>query len=260
MKQATLIAFYGPKPARLAKVIADCQSIIAGDLGQAFEPFAIAQVHATLLGLERVPGTVKTNLNFVSYRNLRREMDVAGLADFLHSGGHFPLQVQIGGFHDRDYAFTSQGRRPYERSFWIAGDKAVLMGWPIRGHPMPLEEPSSLDLIHESRIYSDALDRIRQAAQSFNILHKYHRGPADVDNDLYLTLGRLEPSRSSEEMKRATANKVREFLSSSQPCLLEISAQDLHLVAYEDESLPPESTRAWPIREGAAELEAIWRS
>src|SRR5689334_20479910 len=53
MRQLALVAFYGPKPIRVAELIWACQEQIAERLGSVFEPYDIAQVHATIVSLQR---------------------------------------------------------------------------------------------------------------------------------------------------------------------------------------------------------------
>ena len=56
-RQLTLVAWLGDKPDALARILIDCQESIGAKLGQAFEPYALEQIHATVVGLERVAGT-----------------------------------------------------------------------------------------------------------------------------------------------------------------------------------------------------------
>jgi len=128
----------------------------------------------SLVGLER-SGT--SNRNFQKYRDKQVEMDLTGLLHFLRLGGRFPFHIQLGGFQDREYPFTSRGQNPYHRSFSIQKDnKVVLMGWPLHG-PLPnlaLPRVTMSDWIQESRSYPNVLDELRRAFQSFNVLHRYH--------------------------------------------------------------------------------------
>lgn len=186
MRQISLITLYGPKPVELQKLITECQNKISTILGAGFLAYDIKQVHGTIVSLERSSG--KSNSNFVSYKKHFEQMDFDGLLHFLRAGGVFPFQVQIGGFTNRDYPFTSRGKRPYERSFILRDDKVVLMGWPIRGQHLTITSPEPVDLIQESRIYPNILDNMRKAVQTYNILHSYHHDPTDVDNDYYFRI------------------------------------------------------------------------
>jgi hypothetical protein len=107
MRQATLVAYNGSKPTALAEVIHKCQQMVKARAGGRFHPYGMEQVHATILGLERVDG--RFNRNFAEHRGERKEMDVVGFSEYLQMPGALPFEVQFGGFPDRDFPFTSQG-------------------------------------------------------------------------------------------------------------------------------------------------------
>lgn len=233
--QAALVAYYGEKPPALAALISACQEQISRTLGNVFQPYPLAQIHATVCGLEHVPGEPDYNFNFFQQRGVRRRMMFAGLLKFLRTTAVMPFTVQLGGFADHAYPFTSRGRPPFDRSFTQQGDKVVLMGWPTdptqRGHAA----------------YPATLDDLRRQLQRFNVLHKYHTGSGDVDNDFYFRIGLLDQSDVPAAELLAVAADVRLYLSVIQPLLLTIERQSLAVVAYGDERLPPESTQSWPL-------------
>ena len=96
-KQATLVSLYGDKDPRLAQFIRGCQAAVASALGDAFEPYALGQVHATIVGLEKRQGTHNQNRNFWQYQTRLEEMDVEGYVDFLQNTALLPFDVQFGG-------------------------------------------------------------------------------------------------------------------------------------------------------------------
>ena len=53
-KQATIVMLYGPKPSCLSTVILNCQEQIAQLLRHHFMQYELQQIHATLIGLERM--------------------------------------------------------------------------------------------------------------------------------------------------------------------------------------------------------------
>lgn len=217
-RQRTIVAWYGAMPEGLARLVAECQKLVAGLL-PGFVPYALEQVHATVVGLERVADTAEENRNFSVLRGERRRMDAEGYLRYLGESSLLPFEVQFGGFEDRDYPFTSRGLRLYERSFSVQGDKVVLMGWPVGGK---------------------ALDEMRREAQRFGILHAYHRVAGDVDNDCYLRLGQCAGKAMDE-------NAVRAFLRARGPVMAEMSVDALRVVCYEDERLPVASSAASAI-------------
>lgn len=243
-RQLSLVAFYGRKPRLLHGLIAAAQSAIA-QRSSAFRPYAPEQVHATVVGLEAalVPGAVRPNRNFYRGRGELREMHLGGFLSFLKADAHWPLVVQLGGFDPHGEPFTSRGLSPFERSFSIAGDKAVLMGWPVEpagnGPALTAQVPTAA--APERRRYPSRLHELRRRAQSFGILHAWHRTPTDIDNDFYLRLGTFAASVDDADADRIHA-AVRAILGVERE--LEVQLRDLVLVSYVDESLPLHSTRA----------------
>ena len=199
----TLVAFYGDKPAEFAALIADCQQRLHAFAGSAFRPYAVAQVHATVVGLERAA-----------------DADFEGLFHFLREEVR-PIQIQIGGFKaDRRYPFESRGEHPYRRSFSIQNDVAVAMGWPSSGE----------------------LDRLRRSMQRFGVVHKYHRMPTDIDNDLFFVLGRLRPGYSSAAAIQECEDALRSRLAAANPVRVTVEVDSLSVVTYCDPRLPLDSS------------------
>jgi hypothetical protein len=253
MRQVTLVALYGHKSADLTEMVATYQEQIAVKLGDKqivdkldknFKPYHMAQIHATIIGLEGRIGSPSQNLNFSKHRNTQKRMDFDGLLTLLRTGSFLPFQIQIGGFQDREYPFVSRGQRPYDRSFSIQNDMAVLMGWPLRGQPLTNKNESNS--IQESRIYPLALDDLRRAGQNFNILHAWHRTVADVDNDFYFRIGIIKKAPLDPSVKQDLENKIRQSLS-EKALIIEVTLEDLYVASYEDETLPLRSTKLWSI-------------
>jgi hypothetical protein len=233
MTQVTLISLYGEKRNDFTATITACQQFVKDALGSGFVPYESRQIHATIIGLERQPGSPALNANFARHRSREMVMDFDGFLTFLRSSGFVPFEVQIGGFGNRNYPFTSRGKSPYERSFSIQGDKVVVMGWPVRGKPLTDQPGTPAEYVNEARLYPVTLDAVRHAAQRFGILHSYHRAPTDVDNDLFFRLGLVDAKTSAASS--AVEERVREHLSKQEPLIVEIGLQDMWLAAYEDE-------------------------
>lgn len=246
-RQATLIAFYGAKSAAVARLITLCCETVAEAVGEQFSPYEMDQIHATVVGLEHAPGSALCNLNFQRYRGRSVEMDVPGFLEYLQSSAPIPFSIQIGGFADHDYPFMSRGQRPYNRSFSIQGDKAVVMGWPRTGHPEEQSPTATMAGIQEARLYPGTLNEIRLAAQAYGILHAYHRDPSDVDNDFYFRIGLLSPPRLDESTRQKLEADVRHVLCSERPAVNEVGLSDLYVASYEDDTLPQNSTRVSSI-------------
>ena len=246
VRQATLVAFYGPKRTPLAEFLTACQDRLRRSVRQLgseleFRPYALAQIHATILGLERSGRTGLHNRNLQELGGRPRAMCLPKLFEFVLKSDHLPLEVQLGGFEDRDYPFQSRGARPYDRSFSVQGRTAVVIGWPVeatggkgdarsRGRASGLQAPPG---------HPFALDALRRSAHRFNVLHRWHREPTDVDNDLYLRLGSLEADLTAAQRQLVEA-ELRRALATAPPLILQLSASDLSVVSYQadDETLP----------------------
>jgi hypothetical protein len=248
MLQITVVALYGEKSGEFASLITHCQELGRSVLGVAFRPYDPAQIHATIFGLERQIASGFYNANFSRYRGRDLVMNLEGILDYLRRSSHFPMEVQIGGYGRRDYPFASRQACPYQRSFSIQGDKVVVMGWPIRGKPFqqPPGTPSARD--QEAKLYPLTLDLLRRAAQANGVLHAYHRGLTDVDNDLFFRIGLLVDQPSlTVRMRDTLETEVRQFLSIQPPLLLEIRLEQVSIALYQDDTLPCSSTRVWSL-------------
>lgn len=235
MRQATLVAFYGPKRGPLEHLLRSWQDRLAGSIRQlgaplVFQPYPLPQIHATLLGLEKLPQLGLYNRNLHDFGGRLQAMRLPELFAFLLDSGQLPLEVQFGGFRDREYPFRSRGARPYHRSFSTQGTTAVVIGWPVQtthgGRP-------------STREWLLTLEELRRGAQRFNVLHRWHRETADVDNDLYLRLGLLE-GELAEPQRQLVEQEMRRAMSESSPSTVRVSASDLAVVSYPagEEALP----------------------
>lgn len=239
-RQVSLVALLQHKPPSLVNLITACQEKLLSTPGVSFQPYTLEQIHATIVGLERLDGTDDANLNYARHRQKTIAMDLAGLLNYLRSGAasRLPLRVQIGGFADRDYTFTSRGQRPFLRSFSIHQDRVVLMGFPYNGRPLSIEDTDT------PPVYTPDLDQIRRDCQAFGILHKYHTKPDDCDNDLFFRIGLINCASSQEIAIRRVERQIRHFVSLIDPVMLKITPADLWGVAYADETFAPGTTLA----------------
>lgn len=255
VRQATLVSLYRQKPKELVSLITRCQSAIAETPGIKFASSNLQQIHATIIGLEKVVGSSMHNLNLAKYRHQSGLMDICGFVDFLRASGQVLFQVQIGGFKNRDYPFTSRGQRPYDRSFLIQGNKAVMIGWPVQ-RQLCTSGSSSPNLLRDAQTYPSTLDHIRHAAQAFNICHTYHRAPTDIDNDFYFRIGLV--AETDDLPRKSLEGRIRELLSQTGPIIVDITVSDLCIAAYEDETLPSISTKVWLVQDTKLTSESIW--
>jgi hypothetical protein len=185
--RSTVVAWYDPLPDDLAHLVTRVQTLAGAALGAAFTPRDPAQVHATLIGLERAPVP----------------FDPGPLAAHLDAVLARPLTVQFGGFAPADRRLLSRGLPLYDRGFGVFGDKMVLVGWPVTaGVPDP------------------ALAAVRAGCGAFGVTHRYG---AD-DPDAYLVIGEVAgaPGDGLEAAVRAelAGAGVRVPLSAADLCLV----------------------------------------
>jgi hypothetical protein len=252
MKQVTLVSLYGAKQDEFSTLITQCQDTVKSVLGNAFLPYDVRQVHATIVGLERI-GSVNHNLNYWKHRGQQVEMDFDGFLKFLRTSSQIPFEAQIGGFANRDYPFVSdpfeKGRdnRPFDRMFSVQGDKVVVMGWPLRGQPLKTVPVTPHEWAQERQLYPPVLDEIRHSAQKFGILHAYHKTRTAIDNDLFFRIGLLDTKAMSAGSTDILIQEMQEKLSALPPVITQVTQHDVFLAAYEDDKLPLASTQVWSI-------------
>jgi hypothetical protein len=240
----TLVALYGPKPQALADLILEIQAGLSDQLGDAFNPYAMEQIHATLIGLEgyRTEAGI-LNSNLLETGVAPGPMDLDGLFCFLLNTPLLPMHIRIGGFQRHAaYPLTSRGQHLYARSFVLHRREAVVIGWPVTNDKYPM-----------------SLDRLRRHCTDYNVLHKYHLDGADVDNDLFIVLGRLRRERILPKEYNSVANCMRELLSSRQPLDFTIGVDTLSVVAYDDRSLPTSLSRMYPLSEIQDKIDSLSR-
>ena len=216
------VAFYGPKTGRLRELLTGVQALIAEHVGGDFRPYALDQVHATLIALNgvRAGGTI-VNEYLLEHAGERREMDLPRVMDILARRFATPLRVRIGGFRPgQAVPFTSRGQHLAERSFSVQGEAFVLVGWPadsLAGVGRPVDE-------------------LRREMNAAGVLHRYHARPADIDNDLHLVVGH-QAGAPGGALARATA-AVRDKLAAD-PADLAIALSDVTIVAADSHTLAP---------------------
>jgi hypothetical protein len=226
--QVTLVAHYGPKPAALSAFIARVQDCLRSSPGLALQPYDIDQVHATIVGLEgcRVQEGIRGSRS-------GRPMNLSGVVEFLRSKEFEPIQVRIGGFRaDVRYTFRSRDLHPHLRSFSIQGDTALVIGWPVENEHSP-----------------NSLDQLRRLFQRFGTSHKWHAAAEDVDNDLFLVLGRLDRRHDIDPaLVERLETSVRADLASG-AASVEISRETLSFVGYVDSQLPRATSHQYSLDE-----------
>jgi len=214
------VALYGPKAEPLHSRLADVQALIAEQLADrdrdAFRPYSLDQIHATLIAFNALPGT-SVNQYYLEHTGQSREMDVPRAMSILSDHFSRPLRIRVGGYrNDQPPPFRSRGLHPFQRTFSVQGDAFVLIGWPaIPGRP---------------------LDKLRRDMNTANLLHRYHQHAGDIDDDCYLVVGhhRDAPPDALETAVRTVRAKL-----AADPIDIEISHHDVKIVAADTHTMFP---------------------
>lgn len=234
----SLVAFYGNKPVELASLIQKLQTHLANHqlLQDKFVPYQLAQVHGTIMGCEGW----RTNVGVVNqwFKEKRQEtkyIDFAGLISYFQHQVKLPIMIRFGGYdRNTNYNFLSRDRHLYQRSFQLqSADNntiPVLIGWSWQDRGVTL-----------------AIDNLRRDLQRFNLLHKYHATPDDIDNDFYLRLGTIATKLTLSDIE-AIATDIRNILA-AQPLYVPIRLKNLAFAQYQDLSLTPVTTKIIPVTE-----------
>jgi hypothetical protein len=225
--QVTLVSHYGAKDSASANLIAGLQTRLKRVLSVDFQPYRLEQVHGTLVGLE---GSRRGNA--IVNQNSGRDIDFEGFVAFLNTTME-PITVRIGGYRQDDrYSFSSRGQHPYLRSFSIQGEIAVAIGWPL------LSDKGA-----------KPLDNLRREFEKFGVRHKWHKTPADVDDDFFFVLGRVDSRRVTTAQLDAAADVMRALLASQCGIQVCITKETLRLVGYLDPQLPLETSSPYLLSE-----------
>jgi hypothetical protein len=148
--RSTVVAWYDRLPGDLDRLVARIHGSAVAALGGAFAPRDPAQVHATVIGLERAASP----------------FDPGPLAAHLHAALARPLTVRFG-FAPSEVRLRSRERTPYERSFAAGSGLAVLVGWPV------------VDGVPDTRLAD-----VRDGCAALGVTHRYGRDP-----DVHLVVG-----------------------------------------------------------------------
>lgn len=214
------MALYGPKAGPARAMLAGVQAMVAEHVGDAFVPYSMEQIHATLIAFNGVrdqcSGTV-VNEYFLEHTGTSRTMDIDLAMSILAGFFARPLRARIGGYRpDDEIPFRSRGQHLYQRSFSVQGDAFVLVGWP-----------TAADL---------PLHRLRRDLNAAGLLHRYHAREGDIDGDMHLVVGhhRGAPARVLD----AAVTSVRDELA-ARPVEFDIALGDVKIVAADSHTLAP---------------------
>jgi hypothetical protein len=197
------------------------QALIAEHTGDAFEPYSLEQIHATLIAFNGVrdpdDGGAIVNEYYLEHTGVRRTMDIDLAMRVLGERFWRPLPVRVGGYRaDDEVPFRSRGQHLHERTFSVQGDAFVLVGWPTEAG-LPLH-------------------RLRRDLNAAGLLHRYHARDDDVDGDLHIVVGHHRGA--AEGALHAAVMAVREALA-ARPVSFDIGLGDVKVVAADNHKLAP---------------------
>ncbi|MCB0630202.1 MAG: hypothetical protein R2824_25375 [Saprospiraceae bacterium] len=239
--QLSLVSYYGEKPESLRRLILSLQQQLSRDLGEAFRPYALEQVHGTITGIETaVEGGEIYSKWYTENRGRKVPIDLEGLTAYLQSQLPNP-KIRIGGYRpEEDYGFTSRGQHPFLRSFSIQGNIAVAMGWPVA-------------FTENGPAYNMDLFALRTAFERFHLCHKWNRDDYQ-DNDFFFVLGKLNNAELEPAELENIVQSIRQLLATQQG-LITLVPESLSVVAYTDTELPLESTQVFPVTDPDLDLD-----
>ncbi|MCB9883041.1 MAG: hypothetical protein H6832_15830 [Planctomycetes bacterium] len=216
----SIVAWYGQKAPDFGKWIAGVQAQCARCLGDLFVPYEPERVHATLFDVSTKDGLC------VAYRELRGTSVVADVpaveAWLAREIARNPLRIHFGGDRTDDRRLTSRGVIRRDRRFSIQGDKVVVLGWSEK---------------------HGALSDLRKGAEAFGLLHRYHAIPSDVDDDCYMRIGLLEPTRSrGSAIDVHDVDRLVHTHLDHHDVTVDLQQDDVRVVTYMEESLPLATT------------------
>ncbi|WP_144867645.1 hypothetical protein [Hyella patelloides] len=242
----SLVAYYREKPLELQKLIVDLQGILQDFFGSDFIPYALKQIHATIIGCEGI----RTELGFVNkwFYTLRDEIkyiDYSGFLNYFINNDLFPLDICFGSYQPNvNYQFLSRNQHPGDRSFQLQLSTEntlipTMIGWSFR-----------------KQIITTDINSIRRELQRFNCLHKYHKYPQDIDNDVYLRLGTIAGSYNSDLIASITQT-INNYLQTLTPIIIPLSQEKLAIVKYQDLSLPISTTKIYSLADLSSDLNLL---
>lgn len=225
-KYVTAVALYGTKNGPLKELLQATQEILRGQLGTRFRPYALDQIHSTLIRLDWQPdgpAGLAVNTRYREVTGVADPMDPARALEILGSFGESPHRIRIGGYALGSPAtFASRGFHPHDRMFSVQGQAFVLVGWPVA------------TIAGGSCVRP--LDDLRRSMKDANIMHWYHESPTGIDNDFHLVVGHHDDAAPAEISAAGAA--VREYLA-EHPAEVDVSIDDVAVIASDSPTLVP---------------------
>jgi len=240
LKQVTLVAIYGQKLRAFEKYVGRCVNhIVHSPLRRFFKPYHINQMHATIVGMEKLIGFNEPfNANIWRAEGKQKEMDIDLLLNIVKN--HHGFKIKFGGFGLDNLEIDSFGISAYFRSFELqwASNKVMIMGWHHDNDGFSK--------------YTDLWTLRKQLSDECNVMHKYQN-----DSDFFVAIGDLinldtltdlELKRLKEAGKQVERDIRKELANDSDLKLdLTIDYNSMYIAQYERETLALESTNVFSI-------------
>ncbi|WP_250002136.1 hypothetical protein [Actinoplanes sp. M2I2] len=219
-RELGLVAHYGAKTPTFEAALTPLQKFLSDRFTGSYTPRDSFQVHATILYLGKAD-----EVDPEGVRCLAREWQ----ASFIH-----PLHIQFGGI-----VVAADPGIDAMRTFDVARNWCLVHGWPI--------EPATNGVWAKNDLAA-----LRRSVERFGFRHLYRDVTPFGDPNCYTKVGYM----NGEPLLGSDLAEVRGYLA-ARPFHLDIGYQDLVVVGYEDDTLPPTRTVAVSLAEVAAD-ERAW--
>ena len=220
---------------------------ILGQAPDAFCGYETSQMHATVLGMEVIMvGGVLCNAHFLNNNGRLRPVDyprLLHLLDVVVSTRNPVFRIRFGGFRKAhcdctgldlcdwkcpsgNSEFHAFNRSAYEASFFSGSKGEVMLtGWPVARDSVD-SFPRDLYLL-------------RRAAEDCGYLAKAHTNekPYWKDDDFHLRLGTFDFNKCTTGQLQSVVGRVRDYLASRPPMVVDVGLDDLFIVHYEKPTL-----------------------
>lgn len=266
MYDLTMLAFHGKrKPPTLQKLLSDVLGAVMANLpisiAWSFAAYQLAQMHATIIGMEV---DVRNGRCFGRWfsENWKEERPIdvdrlhAVVRRLISDRGNRLFTIRFGGFPGfhcscaKDHpegldgwlcasgtaseGFHSCDRTGYDGSFYTTPGPVMITGWPVNS-------PDELDAFPHS------LYDFRRSLEDAGFSDKYHYGNDQQrahwkDDDFFIKIGTFA-CPPSKEQREAIDAAVRDYLSNRKPMSVDVTADDVSIVLYDDPSLDESHVR-----------------
>lgn len=256
-----MIAFHGKqKPPILQNLLAEVLDVVMAELptsiASSFEKYDFAQMHGTMVGMEVIVRDDQCfgrwfKDNWKEDRPINIDRLHAVMQQLVRERGDRLFTIRFAGFPkfhckcretrseaingwlcasgtDTSPVFHSCDRTGYDGSFYATPGPVMITGWPVNSPVEPGAFPHTL--------YD-----FRRSVEAAGFSDKYHyecdhKDAHWKDDDCFIKIGKFA-SPTTPEQRDAIDAALRAYLSNRKPVTVDITADDVSIVLYDDPSL-----------------------